>query len=177
MATVVTQLKLRDADAVPGAAFPTPLLTYSSGGGTIANQITLQLAVFPDSVVSGCGWTVIPNVVGTPALTIIIDWYAPAKADGTASTGNATWSIQVAAIAGGAVALTKSFAAVSVTSSAASATANGKARVSFAVTNSDSFSNTNNTLFVKITRDGTAATDTLVGDAVAIGMAVSYSDT
>lgn len=178
MATVVIPLKIRDADATPGAVFPTTQLTYSSGGGVIISQIPLQLAIFPDSILSGAVWTVTPNVIGTPALTVVVDWFAPAKvSDGSANTGNVFWSFQVAALAANASPLTKAFAAVTTTTTAASATANGRARTSFALGVVDSFSNTNQPLFVKVTRDGTQTTDTLVGDVAVFGINVNYSDT
>lgn len=173
MATVVVPLKLRDADATPGVTFPTPNLVYSSGGGVIASQFPLQIAVFPDSILSGAAWTVTPNVVGTPAMTVVIDWFSP-----TVITGNAFWNVNVAS--GGAVGstvLTRSLSTVNTATTAVSGTLGGRVRTSVTVSNNDGFAAALQPLFVRVTRDGTSTTDTLLGDVWVFGMNVNYSDT
>lgn len=175
MATVVIPLKFRDADATPNATFPGTQLAVGNGAGSQTNAFPLQVGVFYDSVLSGCVWTVTPNVVGTPALTVVIDWFHPTSL----AAGNVFFGVQVAALAANVVPLTKALATVTTAAGAVNTTAIGaRVRTSISITaNNDGFAAAVQPLFVKLTRDGTSASDTAVGDIWVFGVNVNYSDT
>lgn len=172
MATVVVPLKLRDADATPTITFPTTQLAFTNGGGVVGSSFPVQVGIFPDSIVSGAAWTVTPNVVGTPAMTVVIDWFSP-----TVTTGNVFWSVNVSAVAANAVVLNKALSTANTATTAVSGTLGGRVRTSVTVSNNDGFAAAVQPLFVRITRDGTNAADTAVSDIWVFGMNVNFSDT
>lgn len=189
MAVVVVPLKFRDADALPGLVFPTTTVQYSLGNGTAGSQVPQQYGIFPDGVLSGCGWAVTPAAVGAaPTLIVTIDWIFPSSN----AVGNVKWGAAVASPGATQSLLAKSFATAVTAAGAVNTTGfpnpigglpatvgGAKQRTTIALAAQlDSFSSTQQQLFVKVFRDGLdSATDTASGDAWVFGINVNFLDT
>lgn len=109
-------------------------------------------------------------------VTIDLDWYAD-----TGTTNAVVWGAQLAAITPNTDTQdveTKAFAsAQTVTTSHAGTTGQRVHRSTITVsTNLDSLA-ANDDVWLRIYRDSNNASDTLAGDAILIGVTVSYSDT
>lgn len=112
---------------------------------------------------------------GSGNVTVAVDWYAD-----TASTGDVIWGVQLAAITTDTDTQdveTKSLAtANTVTDTHLGTTGQRVHRASVTVSNLDSLA-ANDDVWVRLYRDADAGGDTLAGDAIVVGVTVSYSDT
>lgn len=116
-----------------------------------------------------------PTSYGSGNLTLQVFWYAD-----TATSGNVVWGAQVAAITPDADAQdveTKAFATAStVTDSHLGTTGQRLHQCSIAITNLDAIAAAD-VAWLAVYRDAANASDTMTGDAVAVGLLLSYSDT
>lgn len=111
---------------------------------------------------------------GSGNLTVGFDWYAD-----TASTGDVIWGAQIAAITPNADTQdieTDSLAtAATTTTSHAGTTGQRLHRTAVTVSSLDSLA-ADDWVALRFYRDADAAGDTMAGDAILVGLAVSYSD-
>ena len=111
---------------------------------------------------------------GSGNLTVDIDWYAD-----TASSGVCIWGAQLAAITPGD---TQDVEADSLATAATTNTTHPGGtvqrlqRTTVTITSLDSLA-ADDVVLLRVYRDADAAGDTMTGDAIMIGLTVSYSDT
>ena len=112
---------------------------------------------------------------GSGNLTVDLDWYAD-----TATSGVVRWGVQIAAITPDSDTQdveTKALATAQTADDTHLGTTGQRLhRLPVTVTNLDSLAN-NDAVWIKIYRDAANAADTLAGDAILVGVTVSYSDT
>jgi len=112
---------------------------------------------------------------GSGNLTLEIDWYAD-----TASSGDVVWGAALAAITPDTDtqdAEMKAFAtAQTVTDSHLGTTGQRVHRASLTISNLDSLA-TGDRVWLKLYRDAASGSDTMSGDAIVVGLRLSYSDT
>jgi hypothetical protein len=112
---------------------------------------------------------------GSGNLTIDLDWYAD-----TATSGDVIFEAQIAAITPNTdtqdVETDSLATANSVTDTHLGTTGQRLHRCSITVSNLDSLA-ANDDVWLRIARDANNASDTLTGDAVLVGISVSYTDT
>jgi hypothetical protein len=112
---------------------------------------------------------------GSGNVTVAVDWYAA-----TATSGDVIWGCQIAAITPDTDTQdveTKSLAtANTVTDTHLGTTGKRLHRASITVSNLDSLAN-NDDVWIRLYRDAAAGGDTMTGDAIVVGVTVSYSDT
>lgn len=120
-------------------------------------------------------WKLRALLYGSGNLTLDIDWYAD-----TASSGAVVWQAAIAAITADTDTQdveTKAFAtAQQVTDTHLGTTGQRLHRVSLTISNLDSLA-ANDDVWVRITRLGADAADTMAGDAFLVLATLSYSDT
>lgn len=166
MATVYQQLD-------PGAAqFQSTAFPALVKNGT--NFPALGLAYDAASVESSY-WMWRAVSYGSGNLTVALDWYAD-----TATSGDVIWGSQIAAITPDSDSQdveTKSLAtANTVTDTHLGTTGQRLHRASITVSNLDSLA-ANDDVWMRVYRDAAAGGDTMAGDAILVGVTVSYSDT
>jgi hypothetical protein len=112
---------------------------------------------------------------GSGNVTVACDWYAD-----TATSGDVIWGCQIAAITPDTDTQdveTKALAtANTVTDTHLGTTGQRLHRASITVSNLDSLA-ANDDVWIRVYRDAAAGGDTMTGDAVLVGVTVSYSDT
>lgn len=112
---------------------------------------------------------------GSGNVTVACDWYAD-----TATSGDVIWGAQLAAITPDTDTQdveSKSLAtANTVTDTHLGTTGQRLHRASITVSNLDSIA-ANDDVWIRVYRDAAAGGDTMTGDAVLVGVTVSYSDT
>lgn len=112
---------------------------------------------------------------GSGNLTIDLDWYAD-----SATSGDVIFEAQVAAITPNTdtqdVETDSLATANSVTDTHLGTTGQRLHRCSITVSNLDSLA-ANDDVWLRIARDANNASDTMTGDAILVGVTVSYSDT
>lgn len=112
---------------------------------------------------------------GSGNLTVWFDWYAD-----TASTGDCIWGAAIAAITPTAdtqdIETDALATAATTTTTHAGTTGQRLHRTTVTVSALDSLA-ANDYVTVRFYRDADAAGDTMAGDAVVVGLTVSYSDT
>jgi hypothetical protein len=112
---------------------------------------------------------------GTGNLTVDLDWYAD-----TATSGVVRWGVQITAITPDTdttdVETDTLATAQTADDTHLGTTAQRVQRCPVTVTNLDSLA-AGDDVWIRVYREGGNAADTLVGDAVLVGIAVSYSDT
>lgn len=166
MATVTQQL---DPGAAQFLASSFPALVKN---GT--NFPTIGLA-YDAAADEAAFWELRAVNYGSGNVTVAVDWYAD-----TASTGDVIWGVQLAAITTDTDTQdveTKSLAtANTVTDTHLGTTGQRVHRASVTVSNLDSLA-ANDDVWVRLYRDADAGGDTLAGDAIVVGVTVSYSDT
>lgn len=167
MATVTQTFSPRDAipassngaahDVLAGTNYPVPALAFDAG--------TDETVFFYSHAIN----------YGSGNLTINIDWYAD-----TASSGDVIWGAQLAAITQDTDSQdieTKAFAAAqTVTDTHLGTTGQRLHRAVLTLSNLDSLA-ANDWFALKIYRDADAGGDTMTGDALLVGVVVTYSDT
>lgn len=112
---------------------------------------------------------------GSGNLTVDLDWYAD-----TATSGVIRWGVAIAAITPDSDSQdveTKSLATAQTADDTHLGTTGQRLhRIAVTVSNLDSLA-ANDDVWVKVYRDAANAADTMTGDAVLVGVTVSYSDT
>lgn len=166
MATVVQQLDVGAAQLL-SSSFPA---LVKNG----ANFPAVGLA-FDAAAVEAAFWMTRAVSYGSGNVTVAVDWYAD-----TATSGDVIWGCQLAAITPDSDTQdveTKALAtANTVTDTHLGTTGQRLHRASITVSNLDSLA-TNDDLWIRVYRDAAAGGDTMTGDAVLVGVTVSYSDT
>jgi hypothetical protein len=109
-----------------------------------------------------------------PSVTVIYDWYS---ASGSTS-GAVVWGASLSVLTpGDAQSIeTDAWATENTTTTTVNATAKGLTRTTVTVTNLDSLT-ANDSFLVRIRRIGSNGSDTMTGDAILVGMTVTYPDT
>jgi hypothetical protein len=112
---------------------------------------------------------------GSGNLTVDLDWYAD-----SATTGVVRWGVQIAAITPDSDSTdveTKSLATAQTADDTHLGTTGQRVhRCPVTVTNLDSIA-ANDDVWIRVYRDAANAADTMAGDAILVGVTVSYSDT
>lgn len=142
-----------------GTNFPVPGLAYDAAADEAAF------------------WEFVSNSYGSGNLSLDIYWYAD-----TASSGNVVWEAQIAAISPNNDTQdveTKSLATLNFVQDTHLGTTGQRVHsCTIVISNLDSVA-TGNKVTLRVARDanGTNATDDMAGDAILLGMLLSYSDT
>lgn len=168
MATVVHEFDLGALVPRVGTAFP----QYLDTAGT---NFPVPGLAFDAATAESIYSTFKAINYGSGNLTIEIDWYAD-----TASSGDVIWGFQLAAITPDTdtqdVETDGLATANTVTDSHLGTTGQRVHRTSITVSNLDSLAN-GDRCFFRFYRDAAAGGDTMSGDAIVVGLVLSYSDT
>lgn len=168
MATVYQHLDPGAGQMLSSTGFPA--LVKNEG----TNVPVLGLA-FDASTANYVFWAFRAVNYGTGNLSLDIEWYAD-----TASSGAVVWGAQLAAITPNTDTTnveTKAFAAAStVTDTHLGTTGQRLHRATISMANLDSLA-ADDDVWLKVYRDAANGSDTMTGDAIVVGMTVSYSDT
>lgn len=120
-------------------------------------------------------WRVIITNYGSGNLTVNLDWYAD-----TASSGDVVWGVAIAAITPDTDSQDIETDALAtentVTDSHLGTTGQRLHRAVVTVSNLDSLANLDN-VALRIRRTGSSGSDTMTGDAILVGVLITYSDT
>lgn len=166
MATVYQQLDVGAAQFLTGSF---PALTKNG-----ANFPAIGLA-YDAAAAENAFWELRAVTYGSGNLTVDLDWYAD-----TATSGVVRWGVQIAAITPDSDTQdveTKAFATAQTADDTHLGTTGQRLhRAPVTVSNLDSLAN-NDLVWMKVYRDAANAADTLTGDAILVGVTVSYSDT
>lgn len=166
MATAYQQLD------VGGAQFQSTSFPGLVKNGT--NFPVLGLA-FDAAAAESAYWMVRAISYGSGNLTVGLDWYAD-----TGTSGDVIWGAQIAAITLDSDTQdveTKALATANTVTDTHLATVGQRLhRASITVSNLDSLA-ANDDVWMRIYRDAAAGGDTMTGDAILVGVTVSYSDT
>ncbi len=166
MATVYQQL---DVGAAQFLTSSFPALTKAG-----ANFPVVGLA-FDAATAENAFWEWRAITYGSGNLTVDLDWYAD-----TATSGVVRWGVQIAAITPDSDTQdveTKSFATAQTADDTHLGTTGQRLhRAPVTVSNLDSLANGDG-VWIKVYRDAANAADTMTGDAILVGVTVSYSDT
>lgn len=167
MATVYQQL---DPGAAQYLGSSAPALVKTNG----TNFPVWGLA-YDAAAAENAYWMMRAISYGSGNLTVDLDWYAD-----TASSGVVRWGVQIAAITPDADAQdveTKALATAQTADDTHLGTTGQRLhRAPVTVSNLDSLANGDD-VWIKVYRDAANAADTLTGDAILVGVTVSYSDT
>lgn len=166
MATVTQQF---DVGAAQFQSSAFPALTKN---GTNFPEVGLA---FDAASVESAYWPFRAISYGSGNVTVSLDWYAD-----TATSGDVVWGASLAAITPDTDTQdveTKAFAtANTVTDTHLGTTGQRLHRASIAVSNLDSLA-ANDVVELRVYRDAAAGGDTMTGDAILVGVTLSYSDT
>lgn len=110
---------------------------------------------------------------GSGNLSLDVEWYSRSGS----TTGAVFWSAAIACVTpGDAVSMeAKSFATATTATTTVNGTARGLTRSTVTISNLDSIA-ANDLVILRLRRDPTNAGDTMTGDAIVVGLNVSYSD-
>jgi len=168
MSTVILPCDVTSAAYKAGAAaFPESTNIAGTNGPVrgMAFNDSAQEDLYFDIVLGNFG-------ASNTVLTATFQWYSRTGA----TTGAADWGCDLARIATGTSVEAVSFATTVHSASTVSATAKGGATLAITTVVLPASLATNDGVFVHIYRNGAAAGDTLVGDAVLARFFLSYSD-
>lgn len=109
-----------------------------------------------------------------PNVTVIFDWYSRSGS----TTGAVVWGASLSVLTpGDAQSMeTDAWATENTATTTVNATAKGMTRTTVTVTNLDSLT-ANDSFLVRLRRIGSNGSDTMAGDAVLVGVTVTYPDT
>lgn len=119
-------------------------------------------------------WLAVNYGASNPNINVLIDWYS----FGGATTGAVVWGCALQAVTpGDAQSIeTDTFATENTATTTVTGTAKALTRSTVTITNLDGIA-PNDSAIIRLTRRQSNGADTLVGDAVVVGVYLQYADT